>query len=263
MNEIKEEFLRLKNWIYSNLECVDRSKYSYIQNYIYFAHYPIFSFAESVIMLCEKGKPKVAKVLLRTLFEVHIDVIYHQLGNKNQRLALSARRVFDERITILREIIDLIKKCPNLESQDPKNLFSKKYLTEAIFEQEERRDAVVKGNPSMEKIKKVHLFEKAKACDDEQLQNTEPGHFGKMYSLIYRQLSPVSHLNGEGLDEFMEEGENGKIVFTDADSGEFLASQAIKICIAFAKDLYGNQLLTEERTDSLVNLEQMLQTLPD
>ena len=261
MNELKIEFTRLKTEVVDLLENVDRSEYSYLQNYIYFAHYPIFSFTESVIILCDKGKPKVAKVLLRTLFEVHIDVIYHQLGNSKQRLALSARRMFDERLTMLREILNLIEKYPNLASQDSSNLFSKIYLTHAITDQDRRRVAVVKGNPGLEKIKKVHLNQKAEACDTESVKNAEAGHFSRMYSLIYRQLSPVSHLNGEGLEEFMGQDEDGKIVFSDEDNGDFITGQAVGICVAFAKDLYDNNLLSGEPLESIKKIEKTLERI--
>jgi hypothetical protein len=259
MDDVIAEFTKLKAEILDFLSDIDRSKYTYIQNYIYFAHYPIFSFTESVIILCDKGKPKVAKVLLRTLFEVHIDVIYHQLGNSKQRLALSARRVFDERVTVLREILSLTEKYQNLESQDPSNLFSRSYLKDAIALQEERRDSVVRGNPGLERVRKVYLKEKAEACDDGSVKNAENGHFGRMYSLIYRQLSPVSHLNGEGLEEFMGEDAEGKIIFSDEDSGDFIVGQAIGICIAFTKDLYDNSLLSGPPLELIEKIEKKLE----
>lgn len=128
----KQEILRL-------LSTVNRSGYSHLQNYIFFAHKPIFSFTEAILILCENEKSNAAKVLLRTLFEAHIDIIYHQIKESEQRLAFSAKRMFDERVTVLNEISSLIKKYPNFESEDETKLFNSKYLAKALADQDKHR----------------------------------------------------------------------------------------------------------------------------
>ena len=258
MNEIKTEFADLKAKISELLSKLDRSKFTHLQNYIYFAHYPVFSFTDSIIILCEKGKPKVAKVLLRSLFEVHMDVIYHQVGDSEQRLALSAKRSFDERITMLNEIAQLIEKYPHLKSPDPTKLFSESYLKNTIAYQEEYRAGILRGNPSIQGLKKVHLQEKAKACDEGSVKNAEGGHFQRMYSLIYRQLSPVAHLNVEGLQEFMGQDDSGKVFFSDEDNSDFIMGQALGISLAFIRDLYDNGILDGEPPESVGKIEKKL-----
>src|SRR3990167_4303013 len=160
--ELNKKFLQLKQEITHLLSCVNRSGHSHLQNYVYFAHHPIFSFTEAILILCENKKSNAAKVLLRTLFEAHIDIIYHQLGNSEQRLAFSTKRMFDERITVLEEILCLIKKYPNLESNNPKQLFNKQYLNEIIIDQNKHKEAILRANPNLTGTK--HLQEKCRLC---------------------------------------------------------------------------------------------------
>lgn len=243
--ELNKKFLQLKQEITHLLSAVNRSGHNYLQNYIFFAHKPIFSFTEATLILCGNKKFNAAKVLLRTLFEAHIDIIYHQIKDSEQRLAFSAKRMFDERITILNKIVNLIKKYPNLESQDETKLFNSKYLAKALADQDKHRQAILRANPNLSGTK--HLQEKAKLCEEGEVKNSEPGSFERMYSLIYKQLSPVAHLNIEGLQSFIGQDEYGKIFFHEGGNGDFIATQAVDISVAFSKDLYDNRILTGEQ----------------
>ncbi len=258
IEELKNVFLKLKQETVVVLGAVDASKLTYLQTYLYYAHHPVFSFTESIIILCVEGKPKVASVLLRTLFEVHIDVTYHQVSNSEQRLALSARRVLDERITMLNEIMGLVKKYPNLSSPDPGQLFNEEYLINAIKIQEVSRQAVLKGNPGLQEMNKVKLRTKAELCDESKVEGAEHGHYSRMYSLIYRMLSPIAHLNVEGLQAFVGQDDHGKNFFEDGEDGDFIAGQAISICLAFTKDLYDNKVLNGVYTKTIVDVEEIL-----
>src|SRR3989344_1055671 len=245
IEELNKKFLQLKQEITHLLSEVNRSGYSHLQNYIFFAHKPVISFTEAILILCEKKKSNAAKALLRALFEAHIDIIYHQINESEQRLAFSAKRMFDERITILNEILNLIKKYPNLESQDETKLFNSTYLAKALADQDKHRQAILRANQNLSGTK--HLQDKAKLCEEGEVKNSEPGSFERMYSLIYRQLSPVAHLNIEGLQEFVGQDVYGKVFFHDGDNGDFIATQAVEISIAFSKDLYDNKILTGEQ----------------
>jgi len=256
IKELNKKFSQLKEEITYLLSNTNRSGYSHLQNYIFFAHKPIFSFAESILILCGSKKANAAKVLLRALFEAHIDIIYHQIKDSEQRLAFSAKRMFDERITILSEIQNLIKRYPNLEVQDETKLFNNKYLTKALTDQNTHRQAILRANPNLSGT--THLQEKAKLCEEGEVKNAEPGSFERMYSLIYRQLSPVAHLNIEGLQEFVGQDKYGKIFFHEGGSGDFIATQAVEISIAFSKDLYDNKILTDEQVKIIQETEKFI-----
>jgi len=50
------EFYKLKEEVNSLLEKENVGKFSYLQYYLYFNYCPLFSFAESIIILCKNGK---------------------------------------------------------------------------------------------------------------------------------------------------------------------------------------------------------------
>lgn len=256
IEELNKKFLQLKEEITRLLFGADRNGYSHLQNYIFFAHKPVFSFTEAILILCKNEKSNAGKVLLRALFEAHIDIIYHQIKDSEQRLAFSTKRMFDERITILSEIENLIKRYPNLESQDETKLFNSTSLTKILADQDTHRQAILRANPNLSGTK--HLQEKARLCEGGQVKNSEPGGFERMYSLIYRQLSPVAHLNIEGLQEFVGQDKYGKIFFHDGDNGNFIATQAVEISIAFSKDLYDNRILTGEQVTIIKETEKFI-----
>ena len=183
---LKDEFLSLRREVSTLIDSVDTSKNTYLQNYLYFYHYPLFSFTESIISLCESGKHIAAKVLLRTLFEAHINIIYHQLGDVKHRLAVSAKDGFDTKIKGLKEIQKLIKKYPNLESADDTNLFSKKWLGEAEQWAEEHRLTILRGNNLKKDDKEPSLISKAIKCDDASIKNAGGGRFQRKYAVVYR-----------------------------------------------------------------------------
>lgn len=256
IKQLREKFSRLKQEVVELLDMADKSKYSHLQNYIYFAHHPIFSFTEAVLILCENKKSNAAKVLLRTLFEAHIDIIYHQLGNSEQKLAFSAETMFHGRLIVLGEILDLIKEHPEHESKDPKNLFNKEYLNGEIFNQKKHKEAIRRANPNLSGDK--HLQIKARLCDEAEIKNARKGHFKSMYSLIYRYLSPLAHLNIEGLQAFVDQGEGGVVFFHDGNDEDFIATQAVEISIALCKDLYDNEILTGKQIVLIKDIQDLI-----
>src|SRR3989344_1515544 len=260
-SKLKDGFYKLKYEITQLLSGADKSAYTHLQNYVYFAHHPIFSFTEAILILCGNKKSNAAKVLLRTLFEAHIDIIYHQLGNSEQRLAFSTKRMFDERITVLEEILCLIKKYPNLESNNPKQLFNKQYLNEIIIDQNKHKEAILRANPNLTGTK--HLQEKCRLCEEGKVKNAEKGSFERMYSLIYRYLSPVAHLNIEGLQAFVGQDESKKIFFHDGDDEDFIAAQAVEISVAFSKDLYDNKIIIGDQIAAIKEVELLIFQMND
>lgn len=255
---VKEKFLELKNEISALIDKVDTKKQTHLQNYLYFVHYPLFSFTESVIILCENGKPHSAKVLLRSLIETHINVIYHQVADSEHRLAVSAKDGFDTKIKNIRELKEFIRKHPSLKSTDPTNLFSEEWLLKAEQWAEVERRAILKGNGLKENDRDLDLKSKAIKCDEASIKGATEGHFEKMYQVIYRQLSPASHLNVEGIQVFVDKTETGDYLFNDGDDGSVLVAEAVGICVAFTRDLYDNGILTGETTKTAQALENLI-----
>lgn len=256
IGRLKKHFLKLQKETSDLISAVDRSEYSHLQNYIFFAHKPIFSFTEAILILCKNKKSNAATVLLRTLLEVHINVIYHQIKDPEQRLAFSAKEVFDKRIVALKELLSIIKKYPNLESQDGAKFLNGKYLAKILVDQDEHRQAILRANPNLRGTS--NFQEKARLCEEGMVKNSEPGSFELIYSLVYRPLSSFVHLNIEGLGAFMGQDEDGKVFFHEGDDEGLIASQAVGISIAFSKDLYDNEILVGEQIAIIQEIERFI-----
>lgn len=254
---LKEEFYRLKNEVVALLGKVDRSHFTHLQNYLYFVNYPLASTVESVIILCDNGKRNSADILVRTLFEAHINILYHQLNDSDHRLALSAKSGFDQRLKMLRELRELVVKYPHQKSQDPKNLFSDEYLTRVTEWTEQHWQGILRGNNLQQNQKDLDLRAKVLKCDKE-FKGAEAGYFEKMYILIYRQLSAATHLDIEGLQMFVTEDRPAEYSFGDGAGEEHLIGTAIDIYVAFVKDLYENKMLTGERITVLERADGLL-----
>ncbi len=234
-------------------------KGTHLQNYLYFIYAPVFNYTDSIIVLCNNGKYNAASALLRSLIEAHINIIYHQLNDSEHKLAVSAKAEFDDKLKGIRELKKLIKKYPNLESTDPKKLFSQEWLDEAEKWAVVQHKAILKGN-NLKKEEPLDLKSKAIKCDQANLKNTEGGSFERIYNIIYRQLSPFVHLDISGLESFAEKDENGKYVFKDSYEGEMLISQAIDISIALTKDLFDNKVIEGKIPGIVYTLEKLLAT---
>ncbi len=261
MNEaklLKEEFTKLKTEIISLIDKVDTNKNNYLQNYFYFISYPLFSLTESVIILCENGKPHSAEILLRSLMEAHINIIYHQVDDSDHRLAVSAKGSFDTKIQNIKQLEGLICKYPNLKPKDPTNLFDNEWLLKTGEWAKKQREAILRGNNLKETDKELDLKSKAIKCDQAALDGVEKGHFEQIYNLMFRQLSPTTHLNIEGIQTFITETEAGKYSFSDSGNGDILLAQAIEICTDFTKDLYECGVLNGKVADAVHNLEKLL-----
>ncbi|MBU1558129.1 hypothetical protein KKC45_04165 [Patescibacteria group bacterium] len=255
---LKKEFLKLKKEIENLIEDIDTSKNSHLQNYFYFISYPLFSVTESVIILCENKKTNSAEVLLRSLIEAHINIIYHQLDDSEYRLAVSAKKGFDTKIKNTKGLKDFVRRYPNLKSEDPSNLFSDEWLSKAEGWAEVKRKTILRCNNLQKNDMDLDLRSKAIKCDKKYIDNIEKGHFERMYHIIYRQLSPTAHLNIEGIQSFVDENEKGEYSFSDRGNGEVLSAQAIEVCTAFTKDLYEHGVLKGKITSTVSKIESIL-----
>lgn len=262
MNKVvlKEKFILLKNQIDSSISLVSTHKNSHLQNYLYLCYYPLFSFTESIIILCENNKNKSAQVLLRSLYEAHINIVYHQLGDSERKLAISSKNALDQRLKIIREIKDLIKKYPNLKSEDPAHLYNEYYLASVEEKVKNEREAILKGSKITEKDMDPELKLKAIDCDNLYAKNVEKGHFENTYSLVYRQLSPIAHLNVEGLQGFINL-KDGQHSFSEIDDGDFFVSQAVGVCVQFVKDIYEKGLIEGEAPDTISQIENLIKNI--
>jgi len=247
---LTEQFLILKKEIGFLVE-ENKTNYNYLQNYLYFFYIPLFNYVESIILLCEHKKYISASVILRSLIEAHINIIYHQTSDSERKLAILAKSGFDKKIKEIKKIKGLIEKYPNLESKDPSNLFSHEDLKALENVNKNNLQAVLKGNNIKDNDCELNLYDKAIKCDGEQVKNAEGGHFEKMYIINYGYLCSSAHLDLDGLQAFITEKQDEK-------SGEHLIFEAIDICTAYTKDLYENNVISGKIPENVANIENLL-----
>jgi hypothetical protein len=79
-----------------------------------------------------------------------------------------------------------------------------------------------------------------------------------MYTVIYRYLSPVAHLNIEALNVVVTKSNQGNYDFNEGDGGKTYVVDAVGICVAYIKDLYENKVIEGKVPDAVLSLEQKL-----
>ncbi len=243
----REQFFTIKSVVNAQLE--KRSSATKIQNYLYIMCGPFENYTESIILLCDNGKINAASVLLRSLVEAHINIIYMQIGDMKKHLAEAAYEGFRQKVSICDNFIQLLKKYPNLVSEDKNSLYHPERLKHMKEFVERGRDSILELNnidpKYTDKRYKVDLIDKARKCDESGIIPDKPGFFEDLYTLQYRYLSPVAHLNIEGLQHFVDE-HNSKIVYKDGNNIEMVQGTAISLYAALVKDLYVHQVISGE-----------------
>jgi len=238
----------------------EKQEMSHLQNYLYFTYGPVFNYTDAIIKLCEHGRNNAASALLRSLFEVHINIIYHQEGDTEKKLSVSAKQRLEQLEKAFRGINALIKKYPNQSSPETTGLFNQEYLAGALAELGEQKEALIKTNSLTDADTNPALIDKAICCDGENVTGAEPGHFQSLYHLIYRQLSSAVHLDIDGLGFFTDQDDEGKYIFREKYDEDLLIHQSVSICIALVKDLYLHNVLTGDRIAHIDTLEKLTST---
>lgn len=235
----EDQFAAIKEVISPKI--LERKSDTKIQKYLFIMYGPFENYTESIILLCEKGKLNAASVLLRSLVEAHINIIYMQIGDKEKHLAEAAYEGFRQKVSVCDNFLQLLLKYPDLKSQDSTSLYNVSRLNEMKEFAIQGRDAIFELNDVDPKYKdkryKVDLLAKARKCDSSGVADTKPGFFENLYTLQYRYLSPAAHLNIEGLQHFVE-GEGDEMVHTDGNQKEMIQGTAIGLYAALVKDLY-------------------------
>lgn len=241
----EEQFYTIKDVV--DYKILERKSDTKIQNYLFIMYGPFVNYTESIILLCEKGKLNAASVILRSLVEAHINIIYMQIGDKKKHLAEAAFEGFRQKVSVCDNFLKLLEKYPDLQSQDDTSLYNIDRLNHMKKFAMQGRDSILELNDIdlkyQDKRYKVDLLEKARMCDSSGVAGTKLGYFEDLYTLKYRYLSPVAHLNIEGLQHFVE-GEGDEMVYKDGNQKDMIQGEAIGLYAALVKDLYEEGVIT-------------------
>jgi len=239
----EEKFETIKEIVDDKIS--ERKSDTKLRNYLYIMYGPFENYTESIILLCKKEKLNAASVILRSLVEAHINIIYMQIGDQKKHLAEAAYEGFKQKVSVCDNFLALIKKYPNLESQDHTSLYNINRLNDMKEFAVRGRDSIPRLNDVDVEYKKVDLITKARRCDESRMADTKPGFFEDLYTLQYRYLSPLAHLNIEGLQRFVDE-KDGVLIHKDGSQKEMIQGTAIGLYAALVKDLYENGVISGE-----------------
>jgi hypothetical protein len=220
-------------------------KGSHLQNYLYFTYAPVFNYTEAIIILCENKKNNAASALLRSLFEVYFNINYFQIQNSDKKLAIAAKNRFIELKKAFTEATQFIKDFPNQISSDENDLFNPKSLKKSHEYIESSIKNITLSNKLSENDKELPLSQKVIKIDEANLTGSPQGHFRKMYTVVYRQLSASVHLDILGLENFSEKTEGGIYRVKEQYEDSIIVAQAIEICVALSKDLYDHRVINK------------------
>src|SRR5680860_245449 len=203
LKELKD-ILKLGKSLFKNSQIGAYSK-SYKKNFIFFTFVVIHNYSEAIYILCKNSRPHASYVLLRSIFEAYVNMLYFTNTNSNLPLAKYVILDFKERIKTLNNFKEFIKKYPSWK--DKYEITNLSNLDNLISKQNKNIEAVKKGNKFYRttKIEKL-LRERAKAYDQ---KTRNKGELEFNYILIYKYFSLFTHLTPTGIEHFLKK-ERGK-----------------------------------------------------
>ena len=136
-------------------------------------------------------------------------------------------------------------------------MLSKETIDELVTLNEKRRSDVIIANNLSPNEKVPGLFDVARECDEANIRGSVPGQFQQMYNLEYRYISPLAHLNLEGLHSLIDRDEKGDFVLSKFKNHKVLISESIEICVALTKDLFENKVIESEVPKIISEIEEL------
>lgn len=192
----------------ARMEEVNVANLNHLQSYLVFNHTVVNNYSEAVYILCKDARPHGAFVILRSLYEAHINSEYIQIGDADRKLALFAREGFYTRQTIANEFERFVKKYPKKRgsisvlqegSISSLKIFAAKYISDINI-----------ANKLTKEDKYPDLLTKSREIDN-NVSGDDKGLAELYYHLVYRFLSPYAHLNAWGLEMFIHRNPDNSI----------------------------------------------------
>lgn len=262
MKSVEEDFLFVKKKISKLFEISLNRDKDNLRSYLLYVYGPVTDYVESVLSLTKIGKINAAKVILRTLVEVHIKINYYQIDDSKsdsyRKLAIAGKVDFDNKIKTVNEFSKLIQKHPSLINYSLGDLYNTEGQQKMISHAKSRRDIVLNFNNATESDVELNLVDMAMKCDEANSSINTEGSFLHMYTLLYRYLSPVVHLSIEGLDHFFESDDKNNVVFKVKDESSDVNETAVDIWLALVKDLFEKKVLLGDFPKEVADLEENL-----
>lgn len=184
---------------------INRSKLSAKQDILLLTFAPVNSYAESIVVLCESFRPDAAKVILRTLVEVYINIAYLLSHNSNNRIWKFIVEESFYSFGLMDQAINFYNKYPKLRPKKPE------YKTSALiklrdipekklqsYAQKLKLKLSSKKNFKKDNPEVFDLLKRALALD----RKNKKGTFEYWYLMVYRYFSEYTHLSLKGITHF-------------------------------------------------------------
>lgn len=192
------ELLEFGAKIFENHLKIDTNSRDFKKNFISFYFGAIHNYSESIYVLCKDSRPHAATVILRSVLEAFINVIYLMNTNSNLKIAKFAISDFEERIKVLKQFKVFVAKFPKWEGKD--NLTTTKDLDNMIAFNQKHKEGIEKGNRFYKSTKILKdLRARAEAYDK---KTKKEGNWEFNYLLVYKYFSNFTHLSISGIEGF-------------------------------------------------------------
>lgn len=182
------------------------------------------NYTESIYLLCKSVRPQPAIVLLRGIFEAWVNTFYLLSTRSKKRLALFYMEYIQNNIKLSNGLLDFIKKYPY---QRDRNLLTiEDNLKKAKSDHKKIKLAMTNRFKLKENDKRLDLLSRARACDKisdrKRPKNLRKGNFEYSYHILYRLSSPYTHLNAQGLDNFLKPKPEGGYYLAASQSADWV-----------------------------------------
>jgi|GEM_PF-5735307 len=180
----------------------DTDEENYKKKFIAFHFGAIHNYSEAIYILCKNKKPQAATVLLRSIFEGFVNMVYFVNTNSNRKIAKYAIEDAEKRLRVLNELKTFVAKYPKWKNKY--SMTNENELDRLIIFIKKNIQALKLGNKSHLKTKiETKLIEKAKAYDKKIRKD---GDWELNYILFYKFSSTLAHLSLSGIENFLQEG---------------------------------------------------------
>jgi len=224
---------------------VNSDKHSHLQNFLLFSFIPIHNYSEAILTLCKNSRPHASNVLLRSIFEAYMNIMYVKSTDTEKRLALFAKGSFKGREKLLKRFTELSILYPHLKDKyailEKDNLISHKEFVDKHIQ------AIDLGNDLNEDDNyEEQLLERIKQIDKEAPKD-KAGMNEFNYRTMYSLLSQYTHLSPWGLELFIKQGSKSIIYTLGQDvGGDEIIGQTYLFYFELLLGLYENKVLSGE-----------------
>jgi len=181
---------------------------NYKKSFISFYFGAIHNYTESIYILCKNSRPHSATVLMRSVFEAFINVLYLTNTNSNLKIAKYTISDFEERIKVINQFKRFVAKYPDWENKY--QMTNLKNLDSLIDRNKKHKEAIERGNKFYKTTTIESDLRKRAEAYDKKVKGNGVWEFN--YILIYKYFSTYTHLTVTGIENFVKQ-EDDKTLF--------------------------------------------------